>query len=484
MASSAKNKIFAKPTAGFKLVDKLSAPASTTLSAAVAAGASTFDVTSATGITAGKWIRLGEGEYAEPVLVSSVSSTTITPTRPVMIAHDSGDAVVEQTAFDLGQLSGQVGVSINGESTDFEVETRRLIYATLPGFVDMEAALNLVGLTPYTLAIALGISLSNVYGSRTSTAPLALTTDGSEIGGDQNQFVIIQGVRTDGTLITIELWGASNDYTGVSLPMSRGQALTVPCKWLAPRMIIDEAAAAYTGASTATSDAGDLLDSLQEVGFFEPATTGALSTTLSAGPAAGTQSISLASVTNLAAGNYLKLGTGKSSEIHRVNNPATTTLVTKLYRAFASGAAAVKQKQTRIGGIVKGSVNFSVGGSIEKIQLEDSTTTVGIKAGSAQPQMTFTIADFIVSVIFRAAAAAQSGISSSKGVLDGSNIGKSPIDAMYLIGKNGNAETVLFVLTGCSQLLQNINLAMTKSGVNGIPFNVRPGSTVQLQVYS
>ena len=70
--------------------------ASTTLSADVAAGATSIAVTSATGIAAGDFLKLGDSGETEVVKVGAgyTSGTTI-PVGKLRFAHDSADAVVE-----------------------------------------------------------------------------------------------------------------------------------------------------------------------------------------------------------------------------------------------------------------------------------------------------------------------------------------------------------------------------------------------------
>jgi hypothetical protein len=67
---------------------------STTLGGAVAAGATSFTVASATGITAGRSYLLTGTEDAggERVTVRAISGTTVTPVRPVRLAHANGAA--------------------------------------------------------------------------------------------------------------------------------------------------------------------------------------------------------------------------------------------------------------------------------------------------------------------------------------------------------------------------------------------------------
>ncbi|HEY4100093.1 MAG TPA: hypothetical protein VGM20_04355 [Gemmatimonadales bacterium] len=480
--ASAKNKIFLRPSGLFRALDKASAPATTTLTAAAAKGATTFSVTSATGITAGKTFRIGEGENIERVTIQSVASLVITPTRPLMRNHDNAQPVVEMTVYDLGRIGSAGTFSVSDNGTDVTVEDRRLVYDRLLGTADIELATALVGLTAHTLAAALGIPPANVAGSGTHSAPWAVQTDGTEIGTIVNQVIIIQGTTVDGSPITIELWGADTDYTGVSLALTRGAALTVPCKWTAAAAGIDYNAVAITADTSLTSGQNDLLDSVDDIGVLVPATTGALATTLSAGASAGATTVSLTSVTNLAADDLLQLNVGGSMEVHRVNNPATTTLVTPLYRAQPINTAAVRLKQATLGGILKGSVKLDAGGSVDKMELENNSATIGYKPGDVSLSLSFSIVDVLAAVHAYALAASQTDAAAGRFTTEG--MGTSPIAALYLQGKNLAGQTVLILLCGCSQQISGTMLNLQKKGVAGAPFKIVPGSVMQLTVYT
>jgi hypothetical protein len=481
---SLKNKILNRPVAAYLMVDKLVTPTTTTLANVAAAGAAAVTLASGTGFTTGKAFRLGSGESTEACQVASAAGAVITLARPLRLAHEVGEAAVESTVFDLGGLSGPAALNVRGESTDIEVEQNRLTYATVNGFLDIEATLAMTGITPYTFAVGLGVPLTKVRGAGTQADPYELTTDGSEIGSAVNQCIIIHGVTNDGQPAVLELWGAESDYTGFQLTLARGQGVTIPAKWLGAFALAEVNTPFWVGDGAIKPAKGDLLDAITGIGIWEPATTGPLATTLSAPATAGQKNITMTSSTNLAAQDWVKIGTGALAEYHRVQTLGTpNVLATNLYRAHASGTAVVRMKKTSLGAIVKGSAQFSVGGSVEKIQVENSRTTLGLKAGAANPTLNFTIADFTLENIARSAASPQSDISGGRLNLGGS-MGTSPIDGLYLEGKNQNQLTVVLGLWGCSQAINDILMSMQKAGVNGLPFSIRPGSAFTLLVHA
>lgn len=104
--------------------------ANTTLNGAVSAAATTFVVTSATGIAVGDLLFLGDSSAAnyEIVRVKAVSGTTITPEDAIVNAHANGAIVTDQAEIVGVQMSVanvqrvRVVVDNAGSSRDIAVE--------------------------------------------------------------------------------------------------------------------------------------------------------------------------------------------------------------------------------------------------------------------------------------------------------------------------------------------------------------------------
>lgn len=482
--TSQKNKIISRPVAVYLAQDKGTAPASTTLSIAAAAGATTVTLTSATGFTVGKAFRIGAGEFTEPCQVQSVSVNVVTLARPLRRAHDILEPVVEYTIYDLGPLGAAAGLSLNGEVTDVETEERRLITASLNGYLDVGAFATMIGVTPYTFAAGLGVPLALVRGVGTLADPFELTTDGGEIGTAVNQSVIVHGLTTDGQPILTECWGAESDYTGFSVAFARGQAFTVPARWLGAFGFAETNAPFWVGETAARPGIGDLFSAITDIGIWIPATTGPLATTLSAQALRAQKNITLTSSVNLAAQDWVKIGTGDRAEYHRVQTlGAPHVLATRLYRTHAIGTPVVRLQKLSMGAVLKQSATFQVGGSVEKIQVENSRTTLGLKAGSATPQFDFTVASVTPSGIAYAAAIPQTDVVAGR-VNITENVGTTPIEGLFLEGKNQNQQTVLLGQWGTSQAIRDLTITMQKAGISGLPMSVRPGSAFTLLIYS
>lgn len=482
--TSQKNKIISRPVAVYLQQDKAVAPASTTLASAAAVGAATVTLTSATGFTTGTPFRIGAGEFTEPCQVQSVAANVVTLTRPLRRAHDILEPVVQYTTYDLGPLGAAAGLTVTGEVTDVETEDRRLITASLTGYLDVGAFATMIGVTPYTFAVGLGIPLALVRGAGTLADPLELTSDGGEIGTAVNQSVIVHGLTNDGQPIVTECWGAETDYTGFSVDFARGQAFVVPARWTGAFGFVETNAPLWIGETTARPSIGDLFSAITDIGIWVPATTGPLSTTLSSAATAGQKNIAMTSSTNLLAQDWVKIGVGDRAEYHRVQTLGSpNVLATRLFRAHASGTPVVRLAKLSMGAVVKQSARFTVGGSVEKIQVENSRTTLGLKPGSATPQFDFTVASVTPSGFAYAAAIAQSDVASGR-VNVTENVGTTSIEGLFLEGKNQNQQTVLLGQWGASQAIRDLTITMQKSGIAGLPFSVRPGSAFTLLVYS
>lgn len=188
------------------------AGAASTIATAVAAGAATFDVVSATGMTAGKILRIGAGSDAEIVVVSSVSTNTITPKYPIAFPHAVGDAVKDQTKTILGVVTDD-GVTTDADG-DFNAvfgATRRAVFAFAGGHWAPRVDFMVETLSLENLAASLGMVETDV---KTSGAQLRLHADASKFGKQTDQWFYWVGVLHDQlTNLEIRAWACEVDYT-------------------------------------------------------------------------------------------------------------------------------------------------------------------------------------------------------------------------------------------------------------------------------
>src|SRR5438067_11846180 len=81
---------------------RISLPAPVTLTANVAAAATTLPVSSVTGMFAGEKLTVGTGSSSETLAISAVGSTSATTATAAKSAHSSGDPVAALGGFSAG----------------------------------------------------------------------------------------------------------------------------------------------------------------------------------------------------------------------------------------------------------------------------------------------------------------------------------------------------------------------------------------------
>src|SRR4051812_27993989 len=96
--------------------DGTGAVGNTTINGAgAAAGATVLPVASTANFAVTDTIRVGSGENVELAVITVVTAgVSLTVADPVTFAHAVGDAVVEQFAYDIGDVSG--GVTVRGQA--------------------------------------------------------------------------------------------------------------------------------------------------------------------------------------------------------------------------------------------------------------------------------------------------------------------------------------------------------------------------------
>lgn len=464
----------------------------TTLLAAPAKGASIISLTSGTNFAIGDTVRVGSGSQTELVLlVAGQSSPLFATSEPLARAHAIGEAVVEQAAYDLGDVTDAgVDASIAREQSDVVVATRRLVYTVLRGYGDIEAGFTLPGISIENLAFALGIPISAVVGTGVSSVdPKSLVTDLNNISTEQNASLVCIGVAMDGTPIRVELWGVDPDYTGLSINLRRGALAGVPARFIATAGgRISGNASAYVANTTYRSTKGKVFDGLTEVGVFTNETTAPANTTIAA-PSGGSnvkgaRLISVVAATNMAVGDWLRLAAIGSDvvEFHRVASIAVLqiSLDTPLLRDQAVGVVVVEQKLEPFGNISPDGVTLAFTGAVDRIREATQVLTIGTRPGTARAAVSFGILDWTVAAIARAAGIDPATIVGNTLVLD-SLLGTAITDGVYVKGILQDGTTAWLLLWGVAQDVSRSALSMISSGApSAVPTTWVPGSGLAL----
>ena len=479
----AKSKIVNQVSSVALVRDSVGTFGSTTLTAAEAAGGNTLTVAGITNFAIGDIIRVGEGEEMELIQVhasTAPTGTTITLATNLVYAHANGAAVVEQTAWDLGDITdGGVSLEWTGEATDIFVATKRLVFAVLNGYVSAQAKFALPGMSLYNIAAATGSLQSLVAGAGTAASPLQYVSDGSDFGGAANMSLIIQGVLIDGTIIRCEMWGVDADYTGISMALARGTLSPVPCVFTAAAGGIIQTAAGNMALSVANRPSkGDVFDALTSVGFFTDDAAG--SDTVASGGAAGASTVVLNSGTGFLADDWVRFGAGDTMEIWQLEDVTTNTLTIrgKFYRQQAVGAVAETQAQTQIAGIAPEGVTVAIGGTVEQLRSALSRTSIGSRAGQANVSFAVPMIETSLSNFARALGIPQAAISGGKLPFNGANLATDTLlNGMFCTGTVLDGRVLTAMFWGTSIDLSGVATVWNNTGAAAItPITVKPSS--------
>jgi hypothetical protein len=463
---------------------------STTLNGAVAKGASVITLTSATNFSIGDTIRVGSGSQTElVVLVAGQTSPSFATAEPLGKAHLTGEVAVEQTAYDLGDITDAgVDAAVSREQSDVVVATRRLVYTILRGYGDIDAGFTLPGLSIENLAFALGIPITAVVGTGVSSVdPKSLVTDLNNISTEQNTSLICLGVMMDGTPVRVELWGADPDYTALSINLRRGSLAGVPARFIATAGgKISNNASAYVANTQYRAGKGKVFDALSEVGVFADETVTPANTTIAA-PSGGSnvkgaRLISVVAATNMAVGDWLRLGAIGSDtvEFHRIASIAALqiSLDTPLLRDQAVGAVVVEQKLVPFANISPDGVTLAFTGAVDRIREATQVLTIGTRPGTARAAVSFGLLDWVVSALARAVGVNPASLTGNQLIVD-STMGTAITDGVYIRGVGQDGQNVWLLLWGVAQDITRAALSLISSGApSAVPTSWIPASGI------
>ncbi len=480
---SAKNKLMRRLQALYVFRDK-SGGASTTVALAAAAGASTFTVVSATGITAGKSLRIDDGENIERVEVASVAALVVTLVKPLLRAHAAGFAVVEQTGYDLGDVKGSINFTQATETQDVVSAMRRLVFTKLQGFQTMSAETLVYGLTPENLAVALGIPLTSVVGTGASiTSPKTLTTDFNDVDSENNVCLVFTFVQQDGSIKTREAWGCAADYTGYAIELGIGKDAAVPLKFSVFGAGVEmDGAPTFTPATTIKAGKGKVFGELTNVGLWQ---AGGGGTTVGTAAIAGATTLLVVDATGITTPCWIGVGADDTFETHYAASKATNTitLATPLLRAQAIGVAVQMITQLQFAAIGKDGVKFNVGGSTTPIQSGLRRLPLGMQPGLVDVSLSISLLELTLANIAYALGIPQSQIANSRLLLS-EKIGQGTILAAFVQGLLKDGTTNLLNIWGPAQDVANIATQFGDANGSSIPWAAKPSSGIQLVQYT
>jgi hypothetical protein len=460
--------------------------ASTTLASAAAAGDTTIAVASGTDINAGP-IRIGSGELLECTFVESVASNVATLTRPLRLSHNDGAPVVEQLAYNIGDVDGDVSMSISQESQDQASAMRLLPFTILRGNLSIGFQFRLLGTTLENVCVALGMAYAKVTGANTAIDPKLFQTDFRDVDTLRNASLIVVSSKQDGTRVVHELWSLAFDYTGVSVQFARAQNGAVPVSVMGLSALLQfdlaaNAALPFTALTTYRGTQGKVFRELLEVGVFEPVGSATTLSDEGGGGAAGEKALTLAgTVSGLAGGDFVAIGAEDLVEVHQSNTVAGTALAlrTGLLREVLNGAAVQKVTKVPFATMTQGGVTLNIGGSTQPIYSEFRDLPIGMQQDTVQCTASFSTMDLLVANIARALGVPASQVSGN-GALLSKLVASRRILAVYAEGITQDGTFCRMVLWGTTQEVQSLQLALGSGSPTSVPFTVRPASGLQL----
>jgi hypothetical protein len=459
-------------------------PLNSPTTAAYAPGATSITVVSGTNAVVGP-ARINDGEDIERIDITVVAGNVLTLARPLRRSHALGVAVVAQVAEDVGDVDGDVTLTMSRESTDQFSAMRFISFGKLIGNASGSFAARILGTTVENLALCCGIPRTSIVGAGTSLAAVkTFTTDFSTVDSVNELSLAVVSRRQDGTTTVFEFWGVNMDYTQVSMQLARAQNGAVPMRAaLIGAAAQFDAVPVFTAVQTFRATKGKLFKELTAVGVVSDAAVAA--TTVGTAAAAGATTLAVASATDILANDWIIVGTEDTLEVHWVLSKVTNTLTlrTPLLRAQAVGVRVIKALRTPFGAIAQGGATFNVGGTTTPIVVENRILPVGMQPQNAQASMTFAVHDLQLAAIARALGIPQSAISSN-GLLLSEALLSSTIQAIYLEGVTQDNTVCILTLWGCTQDLANFSLALGGQNPTSMPYSVQPSSGVQFVQYA
>lgn len=459
----------------------------TTLSADHAKGATTLNVAAGGGtpFATGDVFRVGAGEDQTAYVVSSSTANTVVIAAPgLKRAYVSGEVVVEQVADQMGPIrSAGYAFRPTRETSDEFSADQRLPFVILRGYGSLRADFEFAALTLHNLAFAVGAPRTKVLGAGTAADPLQFTDDGASFGSLSNVNVIIEGVLNDDTPIRVECYGVNVEYVGRRIPLTRGVLSGVPVGIVCGGAVIDYSASPFTGTITYVATNADVLDGLNDFGYWTPATVGPLSTTTTTATAVGGNTVSLTDATNLVAGDWFSLGVGNRIEFHQVESVVALAITTRsrFLRVHPIGTAAVRQASVTLASLSTDGVVLEFNGAQSEVRTGLRDMAAGLRNGTVALAFAFGLTSFKKAAL---AIATGSAIPAGDVIELLGNLGATNVAGLFSKGLMQGGKTLWVNAWGNIMDLSATEMTFTNVGDPPIiPIRGRPTSGFQVLVF-
>lgn len=220
---------------------------STTLAAATTAGGTTLSATASTNFAPGDLVRIDSGGNEEwneiNGAITGAGPFSFPLKYPIYAVHPTGADVVEISKTNLGHVvDGGVTVQFDGDDNAVNSATRRLVLGYLTGHVGITATFGVTGYNVESFMTAMGSldTSANVTGTGVSATPFRGVIDTTKAKEIFNIGFSYDGVRKDGGIVEMQLWGVEFNPTAVQNQVARGpvSGISMACRVTAGLAVI------------------------------------------------------------------------------------------------------------------------------------------------------------------------------------------------------------------------------------------------------
>lgn len=483
---SAKSNLLRRLSALYVARDKAGATA-TSCATAKAAGTSSFDVVSATGLAVGQSLRLDDGENVERAEIETLVGTTVGLVKPTLVAHAAGFAVIPQTVYDVGDVKGQVGSTGTVAQTDVLSAMRRLKFQILQGYQTEPLETSIYGVTPENLAVVLGIPYTTVQGTGADIDhPKVLATDFNDIDSESNVCVILKYVTQSGTIRVREWWGCAVDYAGYSIQFAIGQDGAIPLKLTCyGAMVEGDYTPTFTADTSKKAGKGKVFDKLSSVGIWA---AGGGDTTVATDAAAGATSFDVASAAGLAAGEWIAIGADDTLELAYVPTGGiavnTITPAWPLLLAHSAGAAVQIVTESTFAAIGKDGAKLNLTGTTTPIESGLRRLPLGMQAGTVDADLQMSLVEMSSAAFAYSRGIPQGNIANNR-VLLTEELATATILGVFAKGVLKDGTVCYINIMGSSQDVASVATQFgSDPNAATVPFNTKASSGIQLVQYA
>lgn len=183
------------------------------------------------GFAAGDVIRVGaKGNTMDIATILSIATDALTLKLPMAFAHVNASEVRKQTLTDLGHLTEDgVAPETTQDETSLRAGTQRGTLLFIPGAVEEQFTMGLLGFNPENMAAAYGLDEGGAGVVVTGPTPLqGITINPNDFAGQVSKPWSFEGIREDLKTVTWYVGNAKVAAANVTTQFTTGQGTSLP----------------------------------------------------------------------------------------------------------------------------------------------------------------------------------------------------------------------------------------------------------------